>query len=472
MDPTDNHSDRKTHIRKIRGDDELKRNYVLWTLVVLVAALAALGLWSMRSRAYSAENLLEAGYQKAFYNLLENVNNINILLSKGLVTSSDGQRIMLLTSVWHEAEKARSNLSSLPLGSRDMTNMQKFFAQMGDFSHTIAEKIAQAQTVTQREWNILRQFKKNTQNLNRYLRELSDDVARGRVNWEKGSFARGMSSRVGQVMADKFVALDQRLKEEAPTITYDGPFSDHVEEIKPKAITGSVISEQEAVEIGRKFIENPRNERYDISVTARTKGTVDAYTLSFRRAGTDDIDIVMDVSRRGGHVIWFLNSRDVEQQKIDIKTAVEKAKKFIQARGYNNMEPTGSLRENNTITVTFAYKQDNVLMYPDFVKVKVAMDNGDIVGFDALGYLTNHMERRIPEFKIGENEVRNNFEKRLTVNRIRKVVIPDEGLKERFCYEVDANLEDERYLIYVNALNGREEQILKVVETDRGTVTM
>lgn len=456
----------------MKGDDKLKRNYVLWTLVVLVVALAVFGLWSMKSKAYSAENLLEAGYQKAFYNLLENVNNINILLSKGLVTSSEGQRIMLLTSAWHEAEKARSNLSSLPLGSRDMTNMQKFFAQLGDFSHTIAEKIAQAQTVTQREWNILRQFKKNTQNLSRYLRELSDDVARGRVNWEKGSFAMGMSRRVGQVMADKFVTIDQRLKEEAPTITYDGPFSDHVEKIKPKAITGSLITEREAIEIGRKFIDNPRNVRYDVSVAARTKGTIDAYTLSFRKAGTNDIDIVMDVSRQGGHVIWFLNSRDVEQQKIDIKTAVEKAKKFIAARGYDNMEPTGSLRENNTITVTFAYKQDDVLVYPDFVKVKVAMDNGEVVGFDALGYLTNHTERKIPEFKISEEEVRNNFEKRLTVNRIRKVIIPDEALREMFCYEVDGSLEDERYLIYINAQNGREERILKVVETDRGTMTM
>jgi germination protein YpeB len=456
----------------MKGDDELKRNYVLWTLLVLLVALAVFSLWSMKSKAYSAENLLEAGYQKAFYNLLENVNNINILLSKGLVTSSEGQRIMLLTSVWHEAEKARSNLSSLPLGNRDMTNMQKYFAQMGDFSHTIAEKIAQTQTVTQREWNILRQFKKNTQNLNRYLRELSDDVAKGRVNWEKGSFAMGMSRRVGQVMADKFVAIDQRLKEEAPTITYDGPFSDHVEEIKPKAITGSLITEQEAVEIGRKFIDNPRNVRYDVSVTARTKGTIDAYTLSFRRAGTNDIDIAMDVSRQGGHVLWFLNSRNVEQQKIDIKTAVEKAKKFIAARGYGNMEPTGSLRENNTITVTFAYKQDDVLVYPDFVKVKVAMDNGDVVGFDALGYLTNHTERKIPEFKISEEEVKGNFEKRLTVNRIRKVIIPDEALKEIFCYEVDGRLEDERYLVYINAQNGREERILKVVETDRGTMTM
>ncbi|MCG0275272.1 MAG: germination protein YpeB [Thermosediminibacteraceae bacterium] len=450
----------------------MKSRYIFWALGILVLALIAVGIWSMSSRAYSAENLLEASYQKAFYNLLDEVNTVNILLSKSLVTSSDSQRIMLLTSIWHEAEKARSSLASLPLGSRDMTNLQKFFAQLGDFCNTLAKKVSFNETITEREWNILKQFKKNTQNLNRYLRELADDVARGRVNWEKGSFAQGMSRRVGQVMADKFVAIDQRLKEEAPTITYDGPFSDHVEEIKPKAISGRAITEQDAVEIGRKFIDNPQKVRYDVSVTARTRGLIHAYTLNFTRAGTDNIEIVMDVSRQGGHVIWFLNSRDVKQQKIDIEAAVDKAKKFIEARGYKNMEATGSLRENNSLTVTFAYKQGDVLIYPDFVKVKVALDNGEIIGFDALGYLTNHTTRKIPEFKISQEQVRETFSRRLDVRRIRKVVIPDEAMKERFCYEVDANLEDERYLIYINAQNGREEQVLKVVETDRGTMTM
>lgn len=450
----------------------MKRNYILWLAAGLVVALAVFGLWSMRSRAYSADNQLEAGYQKAFYNLIENVNNVNVLLSKALVTSSNGQRIMVLTSVWHEAEKARSNLSSLPLGTRDMTNTQKFFAQMGDFSRTLAEKIAQGQTITQREWNILKEFKKNTQSLNQYLRELSDDVARGRVKWEKGSFASGMSRRIGEVMADKFVAIDQRLKEEAPTIAYDGPFSDHVENIEPKAITGSAITEEEAVERGKKFIENPKNIKYDVSVTAKTRGVIAAYTLSFKRSGSDDMDIVMDISRRGGHVLWFLNSRDVKEQQIDVETAVEKAEKFIETRGYENMEATGSLRENNVITVTFAYKQGDVLIYPDFVKVKVALDNGEVVGFDALGYLTNHTERTIPEFKISQEEVEKKFEGRLTVSRIRKVIIPDDAKKETYCYEVDGKLDGERYLVYINALNGREEEILKVVETDRGTMTM
>ncbi|ADL07524.1 germination protein YpeB [Thermosediminibacter oceani DSM 16646] len=450
----------------------MRNRYVTWGLGVLTIVLIALALWSMGSRAYSAENLLEANYQKGFFNLVDDVNTLNILLSKSLVTSSDSQRIIILTSIWHEAENARSNLASLPLGSRDMTNLQKFFAQMGDFSHTLAKKVSLGEQISDKEWDTLEQFKKNTQNLSRRLRELQDSVATGRIRWESGSFAPGLSKRIEPGLADRFAAIDQRLKEEAPSITYDGPFSDHVEEITPKAITGSAVNEQQAIEKGKKFIDNPANVRYDVSVYSRTRGTVNAYSLKFTRPGADGAEIVMDVSRQGGHVIWFLNTRDIGEQKIDIKTAVDKARKFLEARGYANMEPTGSLREDNSLTVTFAYKQGDVLVYPDFVKVEVALDDGQVVGFDAMGYLTHHTMRKIPSPGISEKHVRDSLNKSLEVRRIRKVIIPDPALKERFCYEVDANLDDERYLIYINAQNGREEQILKVVETENGTMTM
>ena len=51
-------------------------------------------------------------------------------------------------------------------------------------------------------------------------------------------------------------------------------------------------------------------------------------------------------------------------------------------------------------------------------------------------------------------------------------LIPDEALREKLCYEVDARLNSDRYFIYINAENGNEERILKVVETDKGTMTM
>ena len=100
------------------------------------------------------------------------------------------------------------------------------------------------------------------------------------------------------------------------------------------------------------------------------------------------------------------------------------------------------------------------------------MDTGEIVGLNTLAYLTSHTDRDLPEPSITEKDVRKSLNKNLRVERIRMTLIPDEALREKLCYEVDARLNSDRYFIYINAENGNEERILKVVETDKGTMTM
>lgn len=448
----------------------MKKPYI-WLISLLVLGILVFGYWSISTRAFSSENALEASYQRGFYNLLEQVNNLNLLISKTEVTSSNEQRIMMLTTIWHQAEGARLSLATMPLGSRDMTNTQKFFAQLGDFSYRIADKLVKKQDITDDEWAKMRQFRKNVQSLNQDLRRLQDDVSAGKIRWgDKPDSLITVKKIKG--MADNFETIDQQLKKEAPTITYDGPFSDHIEKVTAKAIVGKRVSESEAVKTARQVVEKVVKGDFKTSVAGKTKGEIPAYTIEFNRAGKVSPDIIMDVSEVGGHVIWFLNTRKIDSPKIAIKQAVDKAKAYLESADYKNMETAGSLRENNTITVSFVPKDGDVLLYPDFIKVEVALDTGEIVGFNSLAYLTSHTERNLSKPAITEEEIKDKLNKNLRVERIRMALIPDEALKEKLCYEVDARLNSDRYFIYINAENGNEEQILKVVETDKGTMTM
>ncbi|HHW02008.1 MAG TPA: germination protein YpeB [Thermoanaerobacterales bacterium] len=449
----------------------MKRTY-LWLIGLLIIGGITFGFWSVSNRAYSAENALEASYQKGFFDLIEQVNNLDILISKSLVTSSDAQRIMTFTTIWHQAEGARTSLSQLPLGQRDMTNSQKFFAQLGDFSYSLAKKIVNGEKVTADEWKKIENFKKYSQALNKKLRELQGDVAAGRIKWENRAFAAGRMKKLPQAMADKFSAIDQKLKDEAPTITYDGPFSDHVENIKPMGVTGASVTELQAKGIAADFVDNPGKVSYSTSVTGKAKGIIPAYNIEFSRKGGKAPEILIDVSEKGGHVIWYLNTRTIGERKIDLEKAVDRARAFLNSRGYTDMEPTGSLIQDNTVTITFVPKDGEVLLYPDFIKTEVALDDGQIVGFDGMGYYTFHRARKLPPVKLSKQDVIDRLNKNLKVDRIRLAIIPDPALKEKLCYEVDAKLKDERYFVYINAENGTEEQILKIVETDNGTMTM
>ena len=39
-------------------------------------------------------------------------------------------------------------------------------------------------------------------------------------------------------------------------------------------------------------------------------------------------------------------------------------------------------------------------MYPDLIKLKIALDNGEILGIETTGYLNSHTERTLPNVKI------------------------------------------------------------------------
>lgn len=448
----------------------MKKTYI-WILSILVLVGFIFAYWSISNRAFSAENALEATYQRGFYNLLDQVNDLNLLISKSEVTSSDEQRIMLFTTIWHQAEGARSSLSSMPLGNRDITNLQKFFAQLGDFSYYMANKGVNKDDISEDDWIKLDVFRKNTQELSSELRKVQKEVVTGKIKWEERKNRLAVTKKMPQGLASSFESFDQKLKKEAPTITYDGPFSDHVEKIKPRGLTGKSVTAKEAREVAKDLVSKVSKGNYEVRQAGRVKGNIPGYSFEVMESGGKTPSIVLDVSETGGHVVWFMNTRSIENARIDIKAAVVKANEFLETMGYT-MEPTGSLREGNTVHITFVPRQKEVLLYPDFIKVEVALDDGQIVGMDAVGFLTNHTTRDLTEFKFAKEDIHKKLNPKLEVKRIRKVLIPSLALKELFCYEVDAKLNNDRFLIYLNAENGREERILKVVETDKGTMTM
>jgi hypothetical protein len=62
------------------------------------------------------------------------------------------------------------------------------------------------------------------------------------------------------------------------------------------------------------------------------------------------------------------------------------------------------MENDGILTVNFAATQDGVILYPDLVKVSVSLSDGGIAGFEAEGYIMNHMTRSIPAAAISDGE--------------------------------------------------------------------
>ena len=191
-----------------------------------------------------------------------------------------------------------------------------------------------------------------------------------------------------------------------PTLIYDGPFSDHMTTAKARGLTGEEID----AEAARKKAEEFFGKDKTVEVTElgqNDNGPIKTFDFEVKlKDAAEDETVYISVTRKGGHINWMLNNRAVNEEKLDMDKAKAAGIKFLKEKGFDSMEDTYYLKEDNTATINYAYRQDDVTMYPDLIKLKIALDNGEVIGMEAKSYLTNHTERDIPEPSITMEEAR------------------------------------------------------------------
>ena len=159
----------------------------------------------------------------------------------------------------------------------------------------------------------------------------------------------------------------------------------------------------------------------------------------------------------------MLNYTEKESSKdnISLEEAIKKAEKFLEDIDYPNMKASYYEKVDGTVVINFAPYKDNVIMYPDLIKLKVSMDDGEIIGFEALGYIMMHHDRKLPEIKISQQEAREKITKDFRVTNVNMAVIPLESKREVLCYEFKGEFDSQPFLIYINAESGKQEKYFK-----------
>lgn len=436
-------------------------------LVVLLLASVAWGVWQWRERV-RAEALQSAQYQRALFELIAQAEQTELLLAKALAAGTDQQRALILTDVWRQAFGAQANLNQLPVGSAVLLRTSQLFTQTGDYAYMLARKAAQGQPLSGEERRTLADLRRQVALVVEQLHQVVEAAARGSMTWrEMQRLTRGNLDDVPNQFRDGFARLDTQLVS-FPTLIYDGPFSDHIQQREPKGLTGEVIDAEAAQRIALEFLPYSLT-REDVFVRGQVEGPIPSYSIRVtRREGFIDLD----VSRKGGHVVWMLDSRPVEQTRLTVDEAIQRAREFLAQRGLADMTPTWASSAAHRLVVPFAYVQDGIVVYPDLIKVTVALDNGDIIGYEAMGYLMSHHTRKLPAPVLTEADARARLNPALEVGDGRLALIPLETLEEVLAWEFPARLDGESYLLYINALTGNEERILKLLSTSAGTLVL
>ena len=404
-------------------------------------------------------------YNQALVNVVNYVNSVENYLAKASISTSPEYSTEALTQIWRDANLAGVYLAQIPLEQEALAKTSRFLNQVGDYSYSLSQKTMANEELSADDLENLHTLHKYSLELETSLNQISDEVSMGTISWNSLENTNQFAQAVSTV--NVFGTIDGNLNDYEGLI-YDGAYSDHVEKIDKKGLTGEDCSEDEAREKVREFfgaqtieeiasngfIENAKIPCYDFFVKL-----------------TGDKNASISVSKKGAHIIESSVNRNVESENISIEEAAERGKTFLDEHDFKYMRETYYLKDQNILTVNFAYDEDGTVVYPDLIKVKIALDNGEVLGIETYGYLNSHTTRKLPFPEISIDEAREKINPNLEIISEGTAIIPTEWKTEVYCYEFKGKIDEKEFLVYINTETGEEEDILVILNTPGGILT-
>ncbi len=456
---------RKVEMKKV----EVNKAYIIAAIVVFIVVVGGL-ISVIVNNKNETKTASQNTYNMAFYEVVDYVQNVETYLAKSLISSTPEHGAETLTNVWREANLAQAYLSQLPIESQELANTEKFLNQVSDYSYSLSRKNIYNESLSDEDLKNLKDLHKYSIELENTLNQLSDDINSGRIKWDeltnKGTTA--FAQQVSTSSMDGFSNLEENFHQYSGLI-YDGAFSEHLTNGEKKGLTGDDIDEDIAKQKAIDFIGKDNVQNIE-SLGFSENATIPEYNFSVKTNSENSISI--SISKKGGHIVYMNSNRDVNSEIISQEEANVKGKEFLNNHGFMNMKETYYLKQDGIVTINYAYVQNDVVVYSDLIKVKVALDNGEVLGIETTGYLNNHTQRDTSNVKISKESAKKTLNKDLQIASDGLAIIPTEFKTEILCYEFKGKVDDKEFLVYINAENGREEDILIITNTPNGTLTM
>ena len=445
------------------------KKIIVWVvLIILIGIIIALA-YNLNKKNKESILANENLYNQSLYELIYYMDNVQNYLAKSTISNSATHGAETLTNLWREANLAQTYLSMLPMQAQELENTEKFLNQVSDYSYSLSRKNIQGEKLSDEDLKNLEELHKYSMQINNVVNQISFDLNAGNMKWSDLTGEKNVSF-AQQVSTDFNFAdtLEENLHEYSGLI-YDGAYSEHIVSVEKKGLKGDKISEEDAKKKAIEFVGENNIEEIS-SLGYSEKAAVPAYTFTIKNKNQENITI--SISEKGGSIVYMTSDREVSVENLTYEQADVKGKEFLSQKGFENMRQTYYLKNEGVITINYAYVQDGVLMYPDLIKLKVALDNGQILGIETTGYLNNHTQRDISKVKITKEQAKEKLNKNLNIQSEILAIIPTEWKTEKLCYEFKGKVQETEYLVYINAENGEEEQILIITNTPNGVLTM
>ena len=428
---------------------------------VIIALTTLLIVFISRSNTYKLQ--LENTYKRNFYELVSDINSLEIDLSKLIATNSLTSQKELLTKIYDTTKTSTVNLSTLPISSNKIENLNSYLNTLGGYSYSLLERnLNNSEKITDDEL-------KSIESIYNYCVKIKYDLNNFITDIENFNIINSVDYSDGDISSfDGGLTNVNNNQDEVPTLIYDGPFSDSVVNKEIKGLEDVDYTEDQVRQILQenfKFFEN-----FEIQYVGDTIGKFATYNYSVYN---DDLSLYVQMTKRGAFLLSAnTNASGNGSLNLTREECELFAHNFASLMGIDNMFTVWSQKVGGVVYVNLAPIKGGVIYYPDLIKVKINASTGFVEGWEASNYAYNHVERESFESSISFNDAQDLLSSALTVIERNYCIIPNEYVGESYAYEFICTWNDFKYYVYLDSNTGEELNIMRVVNTTNGDLLM
>lgn len=407
-------------------------------------------------------------YNKSMYEIVGYVNSVETELAKLQITTTPRLTSTTLASIWRQANLAKANLESLPVDQNAMSNASKYLSQLSDFSYSLMKQTMSDEKITDEQYSQIKTIYKDCVELSEVMQNIYNDLNTGTIKWDE--LKKDGNKKLPQVETVSNIDKIGKTFQEYEGLIYDGAFSDHILNMAPKYLKDKETTVQEAKDYISTILFDLENIE-SINQKDDSDGIISLYNFNVKTKDSSEIKNI-SITKKDCKLYLMLSDRKVAEAKISMEEAKQKGLEYLKKIGIDNVKDTYYLTTENMAIINYAAIQDEVIMYPDLIKVKVALDNGQICSVESQGYIFNHTKREniLPTKTI--EEAKSVLNKNIEIQAEDIAVIPTESKNEVLTYEFKGKIDEKEFLIYINANTLEEEKVLLILETPGGVLTM
>lgn len=421
-------------------------------IFVLSYAFFVLAVFAYRQ---STENeamhhVLNAQYARKMTEASQKLEELDEAVNQTLLFNESDGFTEAKDDVWRLSNDIKTAVGALPIDRGFSNTWMNYLGRLGNYAK-------EAEPSTQDEFvNVMQKASVN-------LRDMADDWQVATRDLMQGDMTvEGWRNQLESV--DTTADWNQMRETVQQYTETDFPLtaseSDAVKKKELQKLTDEIISRDEAVERFKTLFPDVK----ETSLAVENSAPGAPYPFYHIRFAYNQSIGYMDMTEKGGHILSFLVERAFDDHVLPYEELEEAATTFLENAAFDDVV-LEEARENDTVWHFVFVREDptyQAKVFSDVIHIKVAKDNGEIVGLNTMEYI---QKEDVKEQPIVEQNWKTFFQPNVTVREEELAYVENDRFEQRLAYRLLVTQEIDQtthtYVILVDTATG------EVIKTER-----